>query len=187
MGHKDDADQLLEAWGHRQANECSLQTDHGFSLSLSLDLLCDLSTELVTQLYSAQLDALAGHSLESLPGVDYGPHQAAQTLAVKESFLKGVMPSTRHPHRIIAGAVLAWQTAPHREDEFLQRCRVAMIGQAEWSEPTLAPSLAPQEKPSSPRHRAREAFLLNTILGPPKGRLLGKASSLGFGRAHSKS
>jgi len=170
MGHKSDADELLEAWGHQGAEDLTLRTQFGEAVGLPIELMVTMSQDLVIALYTTQLDAFAGPSLESLPGVDYGPHEAAETKRATESFLARRLPETKSAHRIIAGAVMAWHEEPHREAEFLRRCRVAIVGEAEWAEPGLAATLGRGVGQASGPTSIRDAFILSTILGPPVGR-----------------
>ncbi len=178
MGQAAAADEIVAAWGHGDAEDISLQSQYGEVLELPLTLMLDLSTALVSSLYTAKLDALSGHSLESLPGIDFGPHAAAETERIRLGFLAGRLPESRHPHHIISGAVMAWHDEPHREVEFLRMCRVAIVGEAEWAEPGLAPEFT-QIPQAAQMTSLREAVVLSLIFGAPKSH--GQAAH-GFGR-----
>jgi len=125
---------------------------------------------LVDRLMTAPLKALAGFRLVDVPGVDYGPHAKAETQRVADELLQGKPVHHASARWIVAGAMEAWHREPAREKEIMRRVRanIAAVGTFEH-----APDAYDKERltrRSSSATNAREAFLVHTILGPPRAR-----------------
>ncbi|MCP4445647.1 MAG: hypothetical protein GY811_09960 [Myxococcales bacterium] len=185
MGHPEHGRDIRAEWEQRNADveDYRYMTVYGESLQIPAEPVQELSQELVKKLYHTQLEAFADFPLQSIPGLDFGPAAAAETERAKLAFLADRVPTSKNAHRVIAGAILAWRDSPGKEKQILRHCRVALVGEAEWAERGPAPAHRPRRGYGGKRASAREAFLLSTLLAPPKA-LARSRPKRGFGERY---
>ncbi len=168
-GQEQAADSILETWRRRRGEV----SDFGFPTVVGLvaiptSAMTQIVFALVTRMYRQPLDAFDGHPLASIPSLDYGPAASAAADSIADRLLLRRPVRSSDARAVISGAILAWKQEPDRESEFLERARIAVVGEAEWAEKTsTSKSYAHSQR--SPGSELRDAFLTHLVLAPPKG------------------
>ncbi len=157
-------------------------------VGIPVEVFFDMAAELVTSLYRDGNEGLDGHALRDIPGLDYGPHIAAEIRRVQEALVIGQSPNTtttaalHHSTRaIVAGAVLAWHSHPARSEEFIEAALTAIIGAADRRsdyDKTRPGHRGPRTRSAEGPDPAfglqaapvtgRDALILHTIMAPPR-------------------
>ena len=167
MGHHTEAVELEEEWEASHGYPAGISFPvPGFSVEIPVEPLREILEEICTRLAEEPLQAFGGYNLAAIPGVDYGPHRHQESLRSCDELLRGKAPKGHKPRAVIAGAVLAWNKEPEREQEILLRARHAIRGASEWIDhydmEEASSSVVGNGEPSP-----REAFILHTIFAPP--------------------
>jgi hypothetical protein len=139
--------------------------------------LRELAVGFAERLYSDRLQSLAGHCLQDISGLDYGPHKHQQGERAKRALLAGHVPSVRQVPAVIAGAVLATVEKPELAARILELARRAIIAVGTFEVREDAFNL-PVPVAGSPGTRIQlelgaralqEALLLRELLDRPRG------------------
>ncbi len=163
------AEELRELWARQHGAQETLwvPTSRG-DLGLPLPLMIEIGSDLLTSLYRDGKEGLDGHALADIPGLDYGPHAAAEARRAAEHLRAGRAPQRQQARSVIAGAVLAWHTEPERGPQYLALARQAIIGATEHKQDAYSQDL-PAAPTAHPIGHSRDAFVLHTLLAPPPG------------------
>lgn len=164
MGEDQAAREIMAEWTllHGEPREIVIPTMGG-AIGVPIQIMERFACELVEHLYQQGTTALDGHPLAAIPGLDYGPHEAAESRRARDALLAGKVPAQQRSRAVIAGAVLAWRAARGRQAEIIALARRAIVGVSETREDTYAQRL----RPGMGKRELREAFLLHTMLAPP--------------------
>jgi len=173
VGEDEAAEELVAEWQgiHGVPETIDLPLRGGGAVTVPMGIMEELLGEVCSRLYREQMHGLNGHALFDIPGVDYGPHEAAEVRRAKNEFILGNAPTEHSARAVIGGLVLAWRQAMHREAEFLALAHHAIVGVTEHHEdihdnafdiPTSSVESTPGDQPSTV-----EALVLHTLLGPP--------------------
>ena len=166
IGHPETAAEIREAWTeiHHGRLDAIFFPGAGQYFALRADALEAIAVQLAAKLYMQPLKALAGYRLRDVPGLDFGPHLSAESERVRDRLLAGAPPNTTNARAVIAGAVLAWLHSPDDERKLIELARqsIKAKGTFEAAPDRYAPP------PPSTRDDRREAFILHTILAPPR-------------------
>ncbi|MBI5545227.1 MAG: hypothetical protein HY901_15160 [Deltaproteobacteria bacterium] len=147
----------------------------GRYVGLPLAAFVALLEPLLERLYAGPLTGLSQMGLTAVSGLDFGPHEQAETQRACASLLAGEVPTVRDARAIIAGAALAARAAPRAEAQLLARARAAIpaIGTLEHRPDAFRPTeLDPRLSRGLDMGRDAlvEALLLYEILEPPSAR-----------------
>ncbi|WP_428264790.1 hypothetical protein [Haliangium sp.] len=170
VGEDGAAEEIRAEWDQVHGDEDTVwvPTTSG-EIGLPLALMNELAAGLATSLVREGKEGLDGHSLVDIPGLDYGPHLAAEARRACEEILVGRAPSQHRARAVVAGAVLAWRREPARHSGYVALARRAICGVREQREDIHAGAYdLPQGGVGAhPRANLRAAFVLSTILAPP--------------------
>lgn len=175
MGEDEAADEIVDEWTavHGDQPALWLPTTRA-TVGVPTEIMVELGDQIITALYREGLDGLDGHSLSDIPGLDHGPHQAAEARRACDQLLAGRAPVSQRARAVVAGAVLAWRREPGNQARFIALARQAIVGVTETRRDLHAGvhsdayARDPLAAGGARRQQAlREAFLLHTMLAPP--------------------
>ena len=176
MGEDEAADEILDEWTalHGDQEVLWIPTTRA-TIGVPTEIMVDIGDDIITALYREGMDGLDGHALSDIPGLDHGPHQAAESRRARDELLAGRAPVSQGTRAVVAGAVLAWHQDPGSQARILALARQAIVGVTETRRDIHAGAhadayaLDPLAAGRTPRqHELREAFLLHTMLAPPR-------------------
>ena len=98
----------------------------GSLVPLPLELFTPVLTRVVERLYAGPCDALGGFGLQDISGLDYGPHEHAESLRARDALLRGQVPIVRDPRAVVSGTVFAALARPDAEPQILASARAAI-------------------------------------------------------------
>jgi hypothetical protein len=171
-----DAKRLRAEWDarHTQARgpDRILFPVGGGLVGLPLQLFTPLITRIVEQLYTGPCDALGGFGLQDISGLDYGPHEHAESLRARDALLRGQVPIVRDPRAVVAGAVLAALARPDAEAQILAHARAAIpaLGTGETLPDAFGDATTVADQLRLDRAALVDAVVLREVLARPRVR-----------------
>jgi hypothetical protein len=141
---------------------------------LPLELFTPLLTRIVEQLYAGPCDALGGFGLQDVSGLDYGPHEHAESLRARDALLRGQVPIVRDPRAVVAGAVFAALARPDAEAQILANARAGIpaLGTGETRPDAYGDATPVAGRLRLDRAALVDAIVLREVLARPRVRRL---------------
>ncbi|HEX7838141.1 MAG TPA: hypothetical protein VF469_11790 [Kofleriaceae bacterium] len=171
-----DARRLRAEWEarHTQARGPDRILFHvgGGAVPLPLELFTPLLTHIVERLYTGPCDALGGFGLQDVSGLDYGPHEHAESLRARDALLRGKVPIVRDPRAVVAGAVFAALARPDAEAQILANARAAIpaLGTGETLPDPFGDVTTVADRLRLDRAALVDAVVLREVLARPRVR-----------------
>ncbi|MEM9492901.1 MAG: hypothetical protein AAGC55_27375, partial [Myxococcota bacterium] len=184
LGEERAAQDIIREWTeiHGEQEVILYPTTAGL-IGLPVDAVMKVAEHIAVSLYRDGQAALSGFSLSSVPGLDYGPHRAAQVRLACDELMAGRVPTRHRAHVVIAAAIHAWRRDRSRHDELLALARRAIVGVTESREDAYSMDRSSEHRVQEMSGDGlREGFLMQVLLAPPPGarRLPGRRRAAGF-------
>lgn len=144
----------------------------GSLVPLPLERFTPILTRIVEQLYTGPCDGLGGFGLQDITGLDYGPHEHAESLRARDALLRGQVPIVRDPRAVVAGAVFAALARPDAEARILVHARAAIpaLGTDETFPDALGDATTAADRLRLDRAALVDAIVLREVLARPRVR-----------------